>query len=168
LPFRDEVFDCVVGIHMLEHSQDRRRVVTETGRVLRNEGIYFFSTPNRFSLTPEPCVRVWGVGFLPHRLASRYVRLVKGILYRHIRLMSASELKRLFVTSIHGPSVVSLPRISAVERQMLSRAMRTLVAIYHALLPIPVLSGVMRLCAPLLQIRGRKQCTPIQLPQSKA
>lgn len=157
LPFRDEVFDGVVGIHMLEHSQDRQRVVRETGRVLRDNGVYFFSTPNRFSLTPEPCVRVWGVGFLPRSLAAPYVRLIKGIPYRHVRLMSVWELRRLFGNPPFGQSTISLPRISLAEQGMLSRRIKVLVSIYHALLHVPILSTLMQLCAPLLQVSGRKR-----------
>ena len=168
LPFRDEVFGCVVGIHMLEHTQDRHRVVTEAGRVLRNGGIYFFSTPNRFSLTPEPCVRVWGVGFLPRPLAGAYVRLVKGIPYRHIRLMSAFELKRLFAESIFHHSTISLSRISPGQQRALSPGIRILVSVYHAFLHVPVLSSLMRLCAPLLKISGRKRRGPVHRPQGKA
>ena len=168
LPFRDEVFGCVVGIHMLEHTQDRHRVVTEAGRVLRNNGVYFFSTPNRFSLTPDPCVRVWGVGFLPRPLAGPYVRLVKGIPYRHIRLMSAFELKRLFAESILGRSTISLSRISPGEERALSPGIRILVSVYHAFLHVPVLSSLMRLCAPLLQISGCKRHAPVHKPQGKA
>lgn len=157
LPFRDEVFDCVVGIHMLEHSQDRHRVVREAGRVLRDNGLYFFSTPNRFSLTPEPCVRVWGVGFLPRPLAAPYVRLIKGIPYRHVRLMSPFALKRLLADPLFGQSTISLPRISRAEQGMLSPRMKVLVSIYHALLHVPLLSTLMKLCAPLLQVSGRKR-----------
>jgi len=164
LPVRDEVFDCVVGIHMLEHSQDRHRVVREAGRVLRDNGAYFFSTPNRFSLTREPCVRVWGVGFLPRPLAGPYVRLLKGIPYRHVRLMSAWELRRLFANPPFGQPTISLPRISPAERAMLSRGMKILVSIYHALRRVPVVSTLMRLCAPLLQVRGRKRRTPLNEP----
>lgn len=168
LPFRDAVFDCVVGIHMLEHTQDRRRVVTEAGRVLRGNGVYFFSTPNRFSLTPEPCVCVWGVGFLPRPLAGPYVRLVKGVPYRHVRLMSAWELRRLFANPLFSRSAVSLPRISPAEQHMLSPGMKVLVSIYHALRRIPVISALMRLCAPLLQVTGRKRCIPLNGAQASA
>ncbi|HUG37725.1 MAG TPA: methyltransferase domain-containing protein, partial [Candidatus Limnocylindrales bacterium] len=62
LPFPDGTFDAVVGLHVLEHAADPQAILCETVRTLTADGWCYFSTPNRFSLGPEPSVRVWGVG----------------------------------------------------------------------------------------------------------
>ena len=47
LPFADGTFDLVYCCDVLEHVSDPSRVVTESVRVLRPGGVYFFDTINR-------------------------------------------------------------------------------------------------------------------------
>jgi SAM-dependent methyltransferase len=156
LPFPDGTFDGVVGLHVLEHTKDPQAVLCESARALKRDGLCFFSTPNRFSLGPEPCVRVWGVGFVPRSLASRYVRLVKGVSYRHIRLLSCFELGRLLSGSGIGEWTISPPRIAECEQKAVSVFTRVLITMYHALRELPLFSFVLKAFGPFLQVVGRK------------
>jgi SAM-dependent methyltransferase len=156
LPFPDETFDTVVGLHVLEHTKDQQAVLSETGRTLKPAGLCFFSTPNRYSLGPEPCVRVWGVGFLPRFLADGYVRLVKGVPYRHIRLLSWLELRRLLSRSGLGQWSIAPPQIAECEQKYVSDFVRTLIKVYNMVRRVPVLSFVLRIFGPFLQIAGYK------------
>jgi glycosyltransferase involved in cell wall biosynthesis len=52
------------------------------------------STPNRWSLTPEPHVNVFGVGFLPKTWRSRYVWLVQKTGYANVSLLNWFEIRR--------------------------------------------------------------------------
>lgn len=156
LPFPDRVFDGVVGQHVLEHMQNPQAALLETARTLKPEGVCAFATPNRFSLGPEPCVRVWGVGFLPRRLAGPYVRLVKGIPYRHIRLLSWFDLRRLLARSGFRRWHIAPSRIMECEQQAVSSAARKLIRVYHALLALPVFSLLSCVFGPSLQVVGRK------------
>jgi len=47
LPFEDGTFDIVYCCDVLEHVRDLERVISETSRVLKPGGIYFFDTINR-------------------------------------------------------------------------------------------------------------------------
>ena len=47
LPFRDSAFDLVYCCDVLEHVSDPDRVVSETARVLKPDGLYLFDTINR-------------------------------------------------------------------------------------------------------------------------
>jgi len=47
LPFTDETFDIVYCCDTLEHVRDLDRVISETARVLKKNGIYFYDTINR-------------------------------------------------------------------------------------------------------------------------
>jgi len=67
--------------------------------VLQNSGILFLSTPNRYSLTVEPHTYLWGVGFLP-RSWMQDTSIFKGMDYKHIRLLSYFELKKLLTPSL--------------------------------------------------------------------
>jgi ubiquinone/menaquinone biosynthesis C-methylase UbiE len=156
LPFPEETFEGVVGLHVLEHTADPQAILCETIRTLKRNGLCFFSTPNRFSLGPEPCVRVWGVGFLPRFLASTYVRLIKGLPYKHIRLLSYYELRRFLSHSGLREWTVSPPRIAEYEQKTVSDFARLLIGVYHAFRKLPIFSSFLRLFAPFLQIVGRK------------
>lgn len=115
MPFRDESFDLVVAEDVIEHVRQQDTTLDECYRVAVNGGAFFLSTPNRFSLTPEPHVRVWGVGFLPRRLMKPYVKLVKGIKYDFIRVLSLPELKRLLRNSHFEDARIVLPTIPPEE-----------------------------------------------------
>lgn len=95
LPFPDNYFDQIVACATLEHTRDQHAVLSESHRVLKENGTIFISTPNRFSLSAEPHVYLWGVGFLPRKLMPLYVKLLKGVEYKNKRLLSYFELRKL-------------------------------------------------------------------------
>lgn len=96
LPFPDNYFDMIVSSATIEHTRSQKSVFNESYRVLKQNGVMFVSAPNRFSLSMEPHVYLWGVGFLPRRWMGLYVKLFKGVEYKNKRLASYFELKRLF------------------------------------------------------------------------
>lgn len=71
LPFADRSFDLVVAADVVEHVPDVAPAVDDCFRVLGRGGHLWLSTPNRFSPTPEPHVRLLGIGFLPVGSRSR-------------------------------------------------------------------------------------------------
>lgn len=110
LPFRKDIFDTVVADAVLEHVQNSARMRDETLRVLKPRGAYFFTTNNRFSVLPEPHVRILGFGLLPRRLMEPVARGLRHTPYR-ARLHSRRELLRLF----KGKGEVLLPSFAAEE-----------------------------------------------------
>ena len=48
LPFDDGVFDVVVATALIEHVSEPERMVAESRRILKNEGICIFTTPDPF------------------------------------------------------------------------------------------------------------------------
>jgi len=156
LPFADGAFDAVVGLHVLEHTPTPQAVLAESARTLVPGKCCFFVTPNRFSLGPEPCVRVWGVGFLPRRIASAYVRLVSGRPYRHIRLLSVFELGRSFRRSRFRTWRIDAARIPDSDLRTVSPVARALLRVYHRLSELPGVSLGVRMAAPMLEAMGCK------------
>lgn len=157
LPFQNETFDAVVGLHVLEHAADPQAVLCETVRTLTAKGWCYFSTPNRFSLGPEPSVRVWGVGFVPRAHASRFVMFWKGIPYRNIRLLSSVELRRMLARSGLRSWAMTPPRLADCELQTLPAPARRLAGLYHLVLGIPIFRHLLLMVGPFLQVVGRKQ-----------
>lgn len=93
LPFAHQTFSFVSAHDVIEHVGDQQHTLLEVRRSLQRGGCFYFTIPNRYSLVgPEPHVGVWGVGFLPRRWASYYVKLVKGVRYEGKRLPSYLEL----------------------------------------------------------------------------
>jgi len=104
LPLREGSFGALNATDVVEHMPDQRAFLAETRRVMAPGGCLFFNSPNRFSLlTPEPHVRLWGVGWLPRRWMEPYVRWRLGKPYRGKRLLSLFELRRL-VRMEFGPA----------------------------------------------------------------
>lgn len=47
LPFHDESFDIIVSFETIEHLKEYRKFLIECRRVLKNEGLFICSTPNK-------------------------------------------------------------------------------------------------------------------------
>jgi ubiquinone/menaquinone biosynthesis C-methylase UbiE/uncharacterized protein YbaR (Trm112 family) len=104
LPFRNGVFDAVVADAVIEHVRNSARMRDETLRVLDDGGAFFFTTNNRYSILPEPHVRIPGFGLLPRRMMEPVAQTLRHTPYR-TRLHSRRELRRLF----DGRGEVMLP-----------------------------------------------------------
>lgn len=53
LPFRDSSFDVVVAYEVIEHVKDYRSLLKECKRVLKEDGFFFCSTPNKQAVSPS-------------------------------------------------------------------------------------------------------------------
>jgi SAM-dependent methyltransferase len=95
LPFMPGIFDAVVGEALLEHVRDPAATRDETLRVLRPGAAFMFTTNNRFSILPEPHLRIAGFGLLPRRTMERVAWMLRRTPYR-ARLLSLRELTALF------------------------------------------------------------------------
>lgn len=94
-PFPPDQFDLASCIETLEHSADPRGVFHGTLRCVRPGGVAYTVTANRYSLAPEPTVRLWGVGWLPRRYAPSYVRRRRGTQYQYFRASSRADLRAI-------------------------------------------------------------------------
>lgn len=104
LPFRPDAFDAVVADAVVEHVRSPGMMRDETVRVLRRGGAFFFTTNNRYSVLPEPHVRILGFGLLPRSWMETVARRVRRTPYK-ARLLSRGELAAVF----RGVGEVMLP-----------------------------------------------------------
>lgn len=95
LPFKPETFSAVVADAVLEHVRDSVRMRDEIERVLRVPGAFFLTTNNRYSILPEPHVRLWGFGLLRRRWMESVAWHLRKTPYK-ARLHSRRELQHLF------------------------------------------------------------------------
>lgn len=152
LPFRDASFDLAVAGNVIEHTSDQTGLVAESHRALRPGGAFFAVTCNRLSLGPEPHVSVWGVGFLPRRFMSSYVRWVRGSPYQHLRLVSSFELWRLLKRTPFRNGRLGLAALGAEEREGLPIHERLLLGAFERVRSWRILRPLLLVFGPLLQL----------------
>lgn len=149
LPFAEATFDAVVAADVIEHVPDARAMVGESARVLRHGGVLWVSTPNRLSLTPEPHVGLFGVGWLPRPIARSYVQRRRGIDYSDIRTLSAWRLRRL-LASMGGTVRVTPPAIPTAVQAGYGPAAQRVIRSYNAARAVALPRNLLLAVAPLL------------------
>lgn len=156
LPFEDAAFAAAVGTDLLEHVDEPAKTVSEIGRVLQPGGRALFTTPNRYSLTPEPHVGIWGLGYLPRGMAERLVATRFGIDYRPIRPLSYGGLQRLLAEAFPGVVEIELPQPGTTEMGQFSPGKRLAARVYAALSKTPGLRAGVARVAPYFVAIGAK------------
>ncbi len=146
LPFRTGRFDFVTAMNVIEHVEDQRGMVADVHRVLARGGRFFFDSPNRFTLLPEPHVKIWGVGFVPRAWADGYVKWMGGSGYQGKRLLSLVEMRRMMRRHYGKGYVVGIPsfeertyfpegKLKKLARQAYNGAFRRTPLVRTALFP---------------------------------
>lgn len=148
LPFRDGSFDMVLGADVIEHVPSSAALVASCTRVLRPGGGLWLSTPNRYSLSPEPHVGLWGVGFLPRRFADTYVRRRRGVDYSDVHTLSAPALRRA-LRRTGGQVRVVAPAIPSTVRAGYPPALRRVIGAYNLVTRARGLRRALVVIAPL-------------------
>lgn len=156
LPFERGSIDLIVAADVIEHVPDAPAVVEHCVALLRPGGALWMSTPNRLSLTPEPHVRLWGVGLLPRPLGRAYVRRRRGVTYDDIVTLSLFALRRL-VAGTGRTWIVTAPRITQPVRATYRPLGRRMIDLYHLALRIPLARQLVLVTAPLFHVVVRRQ-----------
>jgi len=94
LPFDDMSFDVVICSHVYEHVPDPVQMFVEIHRVLRPDGICYFSAGNRL-MWNEPHYNLPLLAILPRPLAHIYVRMTGKADHYHEKHLSYWGLKSL-------------------------------------------------------------------------
>ena len=77
LPFDDQSFDIVITNHVLEHVPDQERHLSEMRRVLRDGGLVYLASPNKWWLT-DPHYKLPFISWLPRPISDKYLAVTKG------------------------------------------------------------------------------------------
>jgi SAM-dependent methyltransferase/uncharacterized protein YbaR (Trm112 family) len=112
-PLRPGKFGLVVANDLVEHVREGGAAVAGAARMMRPAGRLYLASSHRYSLAPEPHVRLLGVGWLPRRWQSAYVTLRRGHAYDRVRPVSAGELRAwVEATGLQAGPVFAAPVFS--------------------------------------------------------
>ena len=150
LPFEDAAFDLAVSLDVLEHVSDRDRMVQELRRTSRTGGLVICSTPNRFSLSPEPHVGLFGVGYLPRHLMQKYVSCRRGMSYEHTYPLSRRDLRGLFQRGF--TCSIRLPRLREADIETFSRPKKLAAKLYNGAIGFRVFRLIVAPIAPFFHV----------------
>jgi SAM-dependent methyltransferase len=155
LPFPNHSFDRVVLDSTLEHLRDQSTALAECNRVMRPGGYLFVSTPNRYSLGPDPHAGIWAGGMLPQRLVASYVRKHGGIPPKR-NLLSVRSFTRLVQQAGFGKPKVTPPTVPSEQSKQFGSAMRLLIHLYHVANRLRVSRRLLRWIGPQLSAVAQK------------
>ena len=111
IPFPDESFDLIICAQIYEHTQEPEALASEIFRVLRKNGICFFSGPNRLFII-EQHYRLPFLSWLPKTYANQYMRLFRRGSSYGISPLNYWQLRRLlrkFVIHDYTVKIISDP-----------------------------------------------------------
>jgi SAM-dependent methyltransferase len=155
LPFPDASFDLVTMQHSLESMDDPDAGLSEAWRVLAPGGRLLVSTPNAFSLGPDPHIGVFGGSWFPDRLVSVIARLQMARPPRR-KLQSAGGLARRLSRAGFTGVRVGIPGLSASQIAQFSGVAQGLAATYERVRGRVPFRQVLRFIGPLLQAEARR------------
>ena len=157
LPLADNSVGATVSLDVIEHVPNQHAFVREVCRVTRAGGGVALSTPNRFSLAAEPHVAVWGVGWVPRRWQTRFVRWRSGKSYDYTRLLSTSEAAGIIRHETDFDFRILLPEIPDEEIRRFPTYRRILARMYNKLSTLPLLRGPLLVVCPFFRILGSRR-----------
>jgi len=156
LPFRDRSFDLVTNISLLEHTFRAKGILAEGSRVLNERGTIFILTTNRFSLGPEPHVRIWGLGFVPRKWMPAVVKRLRGRPYDKHNLLSLFEVRRFLRSAGLRQVRFLLPEITQADLENRGLLERWGARLFRLLARVPLVRQMLLAVAPVVEVVARQ------------
>jgi ubiquinone/menaquinone biosynthesis C-methylase UbiE/uncharacterized protein YbaR (Trm112 family) len=149
LPFPEKSFDRIGSESTIEHLEDQASSFGECRRVLKDGGYLFLTTPNRYSLGPDPQTGIWAGSLLPASVVAKLVTRQGGIPPRR-RLLSQSQLVVLLRDAGFRSIHIFLPEISPAQRRSIRGVGGQLVDIYNKFRDKPIIRDILLKIGPML------------------
>lgn len=149
LPFAQGSVDVVGAESLLEHTARPESAVEETRRVLTTKGQVWLSTPNKYFLGPDPHIGRLAGGWLSQESLRRYCE-ARGMVPPKRTLFSARSITQLLSEGGFRNAHLSVPTITAEQRQGASALIRWGVDAYMALRHTPLLREALQWVGPTL------------------
>ncbi len=156
LPFADRVFHLVTAVDVLEHVGDAQAAVSEARRVSASGAKTLCLTNNRYAPIRDPQIGVWGVGYLPRSLQSRYAVARRADVgsYR-VAMRSGPELERLFGRA--GYQDIRLTPAGLYAPHLGSRVLHVVMRVYNRLRRLLVLRSFLTWLGPRLSVTATRR-----------
>ncbi len=155
LPFREASFDVVASESTIEVTRDQNLAATEAFRVLRPGGRIYLTTPNRWSLGPDPHLGVPAGGWWPQSWLARWAGR-RGALPPRRNLLSRVELGGLLHRAGFRRRRYDLPAVPAEQRRALGPMLRAAATAYDGARRTPVTRHVLFFLGPMLMATASK------------
>jgi SAM-dependent methyltransferase len=159
LPWPDGCFDAVVADSVLEHLDDPALAVREWSRVLRPGGRLIVWSPNRYTLTTDPHLGLWGLGWLPRAWLPGYLRL-RGCTAWPPRTLSAFQARQIAEAAGLDAVEIEPPAIPEGWAQTRRSREQRAIRVYNAARRFPGTRGWLRAVGPLWELRATKAARP--------
>jgi ubiquinone/menaquinone biosynthesis C-methylase UbiE len=153
LPWPDGQFDTVVADSVLEHLDEPVAALREWLRVLRPGGRLIVWSPNRFMLTTDPHLGLWGLGWLPRRWLPAYLRL-RGRRAWPPRTLSATAAAHLVAAAGFGAVTADVPAIPECWARTRPWLEQSAIQAYNAARGLPVMRRLVRSIGPLWELQA--------------
>ncbi|SIO15217.1 Methyltransferase domain-containing protein [Singulisphaera sp. GP187] len=155
LPWSDGQFDAVVADSLIEHLDDPAQALREWVRVLRPGGRLIVWSPNRFTITTDPHVGLWGLGWLPRTWVPGYLRLRRRQVWPP-RTLSAHEAGKLARAAGLQRVEVDVPGVPEHWARTLPVRQRRAIRVYSAARKFGLTRAVLRAIGPLWELTATK------------
>jgi SAM-dependent methyltransferase len=130
LPLADRSADVVASESLLEHAPPARGVLDEAARVLRDGGWLRLTTPNRWSVGPDPHIGLPLGGWLPDGTVAAWASR-RGMVPPRRRLLGTGDLKGLVSAPAFEGLRVGPPPVTDAQRNSAPGAIRLAVDAYR-------------------------------------
>jgi ubiquinone/menaquinone biosynthesis C-methylase UbiE len=125
LPLGNAIFDAVVSFETIEHVQDDEAYLREMRRVLRDDGMFVCSTPNRAVMNPGRSLTEGS--FNPHHVreyAEDEFRERLGAHFRQVTILGQSSYSRRYVDLLTRAAAIT--PLAAVRLHQVQKLMTSL------------------------------------------
>jgi SAM-dependent methyltransferase len=119
LPFIDGAFDAVVSLQVIEHMSDEKAYLSEAKRVLKQEGVFVVSTPNRQTRLIDG-ERPWN-RFHVREYNSLTLEHALKRFFRQVTILGIKGSRR--VTELERRRIAEIRRVSSMDPLHLRRLM---------------------------------------------
>jgi len=112
IKFSQKSFDFVICAHIYEHVPDAERLMAEIYRVLKPEGVCFFSAGNRMRIM-EPHYNLPFLSVIPRPLSNVYIRMAgRGRFYyeKHLSYWGLKRLVNNFERIYYTQKIIEKPK----------------------------------------------------------
>lgn len=149
LPFPADSYDRVVLDSVIEHVHDQDRVLSQCSRALVPDGAVYLTTPNRFSIGPDPHTGFLAGSLYPRAITAKLVKRQGGIPPKRQLLSVFSLRKKLKQAGLSGIRMF-LPDVPEAQRRHFGPLLRFAIEIYRFCIHLPVLRELLFLVGPVI------------------